>query len=47
MTLTQKNLLLGHACEKFTLRVFFSSCLNFCQFQPSFAYKSVAYKKSL
>ena len=31
--------------QKFSLRVLLSFCLNFCQFQPSVAYKSVAYKK--
>ena len=32
--------------QKFSLRVFLSICLIFCQFQPGIAYKSVAYKKA-
>ena len=31
--------------EKFSLRVFLSICLIFCQFQSAVAYKSIAYKK--
>ena len=32
--------------QMFCLRVLLSFCLFFCQFQPSFAYKSVAQKKA-
>ena len=43
--LKQTNLFLGHSYLKFNLRVLLSFCLIFCQFQPSFAYKNIAYKK--
>ena len=43
-SLNQKNLFFGNVCQKFSLRVLLSFCLNFCQFQPGVAYKSVAYK---
>ena len=33
--------------QNFSLRVFLSSCEIFGQFQPGFAYKSIAYKKSV
>ena len=31
--------------EKLSLRVLLTFCLIFCQFQPSVAYKSVAYER--
>ena len=37
--------ILFFSSEKFSLRVLFSFCLIFCQFQPCAAYKSLAYKK--
>ena len=45
ISLIQTNLFFGHACQKFSLRVLLSFYLTFSQFQPGFAYKSVAYKK--
>ena len=45
ISLIHTNLFFGHVCQKFSLRVLFSFCLNFCQCQASVAYKSVAYKK--
>ena len=47
LSLTKKNLFFGQVCQKFSLGVFLSFCLIFCQFQAGFAYKSVAYKKSM
>ena len=47
MSLTQKTLFFGHVCQKFSLRVWPTFCLIFCQFQPGVTYKSVAYKKSV
>ena len=35
--------LLRHFCRKFSFRVLLSLCLILCQFQLSFAYKSIAY----
>ena len=32
-------------CQKFSLKVFLSICLIFCQFQPGGAYKSAAFLK--
>ena len=45
ISLTQKKLLFGHVSQMFSLKVLFNFCLNFCQFQPGVAFKSVAYKK--
>ena len=45
ISVIQPNLFFGHVCQKFSLRVLLSFCLNFCQFQPGVTYKSVAYKK--
>ena len=47
ISLIQTNLLFGHVCQKFSLRVLLSFCLIFYQFQPGNAYKSVTYKKSM
>ena len=47
ISLTQKSLFFGHACQKVSLRALLSFCLFFCKFQPGVAYKSVAYKKSV
>ena len=44
-SLKQKNLFFGNVCQKFSLRVLLSFCLNFCQFQPGVAYNSVAFLK--
>lgn len=35
--------MLRHFCRKFSFRVLLSLCLILCQFQLSFAYKSIAY----
>ena len=45
ISLMQTNLFLRHVYQKFSLRMLFSFCLNFCQFQPGIDYKVVAYKK--
>ena len=47
ISLIQTNVLFGHVYQKFSLRLLLSLCLIFCQLQPSVAYKSVAYKKSM
>ena len=46
-SLIQTNLFFRHVCQKFSIKVLLSFCLNFCKFQPGVAYKSVVYKKSV
>ena len=43
ISLIQTNLFFGYVCQEFSLRVLLNFRLNFCQFQPGVAYKSVAY----
>ena len=45
ISLTRKNLFFGHVYLTFSLSVLLNFCINLCQFQPAFAYKSVAYKQ--
>ena len=47
ISLADKTLFFGHVCQKFSLSVLLRFCLIYCQFHPGFAYKSVAYEKSL
>ena len=47
ISLIQTNLVFGHICQKFRLRVLLSFCLIFCQFQPGIAYKVLLMKKSV
>ena len=45
VSLTRKNLFFGHVYLTFSLGVLLNFCINLCQFQPAFGYKSVAYKQ--
>ena len=45
ISVIQTNLFFGHVCQMFSLWVLLRFSLNFCQFQPGVAYKSVAYIK--
>ena len=46
ISLTQKNLLFRHNCQKFSLRVLLIFWLIFYRFQSRVSFKSVAYKKA-